>query len=169
MWRPFLFLLLLAAAPSVFAQTVIRHCVSSSGTPVFTDQPCAQMHALPAAPSAGATQPLQMCPRSADDLKERVAAAFRAHNANALAGLMQWRGYGQVEGVDDVRRLQRLVDQPLLGLDVQDDPMPPAPAVSAGPAPPAPRTLVVNTGEAPDGRSNDFPLVDDGGCLWLAP
>lgn len=174
MWRMIPLLLLLALAPGAHAQDVIRHCVSPGGTPVFTDQPCAQVHAIPAAPDGTPAAPLPTCPQTADALKSRVANAFLARDANALAGLMQWRGYGQGEGVADVRRLMQLVRQPLVSLQVVADGIPGEASRAAGsPASSGaqPDVLVVRTAAdatAP-GERRDFALVGDSGCLWLAP
>lgn len=183
--------LLLSLSPGhADAQEAIHHCVSANGTPVFTDQPCSSMHAsavTPAPPVAtGAVARRRMappsCPASAGDLRTRVGGAFATHDANALAGLMLWGGYGHAAATADVRRLDHLVGTPLLGIEDAPPPMPastPSPAplpASAGsaatPGPPAPPgALVLHLGGVGDDRDMNprFAIVSDAGCFWLSP
>ncbi len=169
------------AAPA--PQTTIHHCVGASGTPVFTDQPCASMDAVPA---TSRTDPLapgpptgpRTCPRDRGQLEQRVAAAFRARDANALAGLMLWRGYGERGAVRTVRDLADLMQWPFLGFagaaPATPSPamaglpplLPAAPATIAGP--PSPGMLTIRLGR-PEQPEVSFAVRSRAGCLWLEP
>jgi len=177
------FALLFAALPAAAsAQTAIHHCIGRSGNPVFTDQPCATMQASPvrASPTpegAPPAAPPMLCAASRDDLRQGVVEAFAQQDANRLAGLMLWKGYGHGAAVADVQALANLVRQPLLGIDF---PGGPAPAHSAGlpyypatvePASAAPSSpmLVLDVADrmGTGARQWHFDLVHRAGCLWL--
>lgn len=183
----------LATAPAA-AQTAIHRCVGAAGNPVFTDQPCAALHATPLArpaqPASASAEPTPavLCATSRDALQRAVSAAFANRDANRLAGLMLWGGYGQHAAVADIRALQRVMRAPLLdiGPAAESAGAPPSPAVadSAGSEPlvagtaaapvaiaPAPdNTLVLRMG-AGDGSGQPgemrFTVVRRFGCLWL--
>ncbi len=178
MWRGvFLFLLLMTTSSTALAQNTIHHCVSASGAPVFTDQPCANLDATPAATTDdthAAPSPLPLtCAQTVKALQQRVVDAFERHDANALAALMQWRGIHQRQGVADVTRLMTLVHQPLASIATQTDdppdqwPWSDAPVPATSPA----RVLIVQTGMSDTGMGGRtiFDIIDDSGCMWLAP
>ena len=149
----------LACLPTpAIAQTAIHHCVAPDGTPVFTDQPCASMGATkastaPTNPFApGPPTPPRACPKTLDALKKRVAEAFGAHNANALAGLMLWHGYGERGAVHTMRDLADLMQWSFLGF--ADDPMT--------------DTLSIKL-DRPDQPGASFAITSQAGCLWLQP
>jgi hypothetical protein len=189
MWLVALLLLGIPLASSAGAatQTHIHHCVSASGTPVYTDQPCSSMDAVPAVrtdhplATRRSTGP-RACPRDRAALAKRVAAAFRSGNVNALAGLMLWRGYAQRGAVRDVRQLGKLMHWPFLGIAQVARPPPAASATPpmAGlpplvPPPPtsAPRTsrrhaLTVQL-DRPTAPDVSFTIMRLDGCLWLQP
>lgn len=154
---PCLLLACLPATPAA-AQATIHHCVMSDGTPVFTDQPCPSMGATkastaPTDPFApGPPAPPRTCPKTMDALENRVAEAFRAHNANALAGLMLWHDYGERRAVHTLRDLADLMRGPFLGF--------------AGN--PALDTLSIKLGR-PDQPETSFAIANRAGCLWLQP
>jgi hypothetical protein len=177
-------LTLLAWALPAAAQNPIERCVGANGSPVFTDQPCAALQATALAPVAkprGDSQPLEpppiLCAATRDELRQSVIDAFANHDANRLAGLMLWNGYGHGDAVADIRALGALVKQPLLGLGPSRDP-PLAgsdsgsdPLASAASAPaPASNQLVLqmagNDGSG-DPRELRFDIVRHAGCLWL--
>jgi hypothetical protein len=173
------FALLLAALPAAApAQTAIHHCIGSNGNPVFTDQPCATMQASPvrASPSpegAPPAAPPMLCAATRDDLRQGVTEAFAQQDANRLAGLMLWNGYGRGAAIADIQALANLVRQPLLGIEF---PGGPAPADSAGtphpaeatPASSAPMLVLDVADRAGSGtRQWHFDLVQRAGCLWL--
>lgn len=194
-----LLLCLIARAGVAPAQTTIHHCVAGDGTPVFTDQPCSSLGATsvtPAAPgapghaSSGISFALIGCPADTQQLKSRISQAFAAHDANALAGLMLWHGYGRAAVHSYLRRLRALVDEPLMGIDggsppparepstvafdgmdmyteAQDDPA----AETSVPAPRVPDTLVLHLGGVGDDASHNpkFGVRVVADCVWLSP
>lgn len=191
-----LLLCLIAQAGVAHGQTAIHHCVADNGTPVFTDQPCSSLGATIAAPvapgrkSSGISFALAGCPADTQQLKTRISQAFAAHDANALAGLMLWHGYGRTAVHAYLRRLRTLVDKPLMGID--DGSPPPAresstvafdgmdmymdaqddrAAETSVPASRAPDTLVLHLGGVGDDASHNpgFDIRVVAGCVWLSP
>jgi len=179
--RPLLalvFLFALAGMLPVAAQTVIHRCVGADGNPVFTDQPCATLDATPVTrspatlPAAGPPAPVMLCASNASQLKRVVIEAFAERDANRLAAVMLWGGYGAHAAVTDIRALQNIMRQPLLSLSTE-----PAgedggdlPAASSSSAPPIPTALTVDTGagDDPDGvQVLRFDVLQRAGCLWL--
>ena len=148
------------------AQTPIHHCVGTDGHPVFTDQPCASMQATPApATSAPDTvtstrPPAVTCAADEDELRQAVIDAFASGDANRVAGLMLWAGYGEHAAVADIRGLAALMKRPLVDIQVPDA----SPGGSDAP------TLVVRSVAADGSGSTDetrFPIERHAGCLWL--
>lgn len=171
------------AAPAM--QTVIHHCVDADGTPVYTDQPCASMDAVPATSDVNPFAPRQSagprtCPRDRKTLKKRVADAFRTHDANALAGLMLWRDYSEFGAVRTVQDLADLMQWPFLGFGsasiatAQSIPtipeLPPlVPATTQNTTlPPPPDILTIRLGH-PEQPDVSFTITQRAGCLWLQP
>lgn len=176
--------LLVCSAPAA-AQTAIHHCVGENGQAVFTDQPCAAMHAVPSVPSVArdderATRPVPiLCAADRDALHRGIAEAFANHDANRLAGLMLWRGYGSRAAVADIRSLGNLVRRTLLDFGFPDDAddavsdaaytsddpyAQDAPTQAAAPS----NQLTLNTkGRSGDVRESRFTVVRRSGCLWL--
>jgi hypothetical protein len=172
------FLFALAGMLPVAAQTVIHRCVDANGNPAFTDQPCATLDATPVTrnpatpPVAGPPAPIMLCASNASQLKRVVVEAFAQRDANRLAAVMLWGGYGAHAAITDIRALQNIMRRPLLSLstepaDGDDGDLPAAPSSSV---PPIPTTLIVDTGggDAPDGvRVLRFDVLPRAGCLWL--
>ncbi len=184
-----LWLLLLAAAAPVRAQNPIHHCIGAHGNPVFTDQPCAALAATPggaAPPSASDDSgqpdapPALLCAATTAQLRQGVIDAFAQRDANRMAGLMLWNGYGRGAAVADIRSLALLMRRPLLDLQPSGsattaaDP-PPAGAASSGAAPAAdaatasPQLRLQLAGTDPSGSPRElrFDIVRRAGCLWL--
>ncbi len=197
-----LLLLLFLLPMSAAAQEGIHRCVGPDGNPLFTDQPCAALQATPVpdAPAATATHaitpqepampPPVLCAASVPELRQSVIDAFGRHDANRLAGLMLWAGYGREAVVADIRSLSELMQRPLLDVGEASEDTAPAPAqssdmgnlersmdsagVSTPPSapspPPADRQIVVRTA-ANDGsgvpHETHFAVVRRSGCLWL--
>ena len=183
--------LLVCAAPAA-AQTEIHRCIGADGNPLFTDQPCAALQATPVNPAvtaSTASQPAMappvLCAASLGQLRRNVIDAFASRDANRLAGLMLWGGYGRGAAIADIRSLGSLMKQPLLDVSPADDPAPsgsdppPAPTGSSadlfGSDPPvttpaARNQLVLHTA-GNDGSGNPrelrFEIVRRAGCLWL--
>jgi hypothetical protein len=133
---------------------------------VFTDQPCASLQATPAPASSAIGDapslrpPATTCAADVETLRAAVVDAFAHGDANRLAGLMLWAGYGEHAAVDDIRALAALMQRPLVGIDLPDD----------GSGDGAPSELVVRT--VPDEGSDDdgetrFVIEPRSGCLWL--
>lgn len=179
-------LILLTCAAPAAAQTEIHRCIGANGGAVFTDQPCAALQATPVSPGAqpgNATAPLAapppiLCATSPSELRQSVIDAFASRDANRLAGLMLWNGYGRGAAIADIRSLAELMKQPLLDADIPDGSAPAQAASSDAPfasdTPPAlPSTgsqLVLHTvGNDGSGgpRELRFDIVRQAGCLWL--
>lgn len=169
--RAAVLLLLLIALPGR-AQTPIHRCIGADGHPVFTDQPCASLQATPA-PTASAAlapslrPPAVTCALDTDELRQAVIDAFANADANRLAGLMLWAGYGTHAAVADIRALAALMRRPLVAIDA------PATGASTGEPPEsaiAAPELIVRTMPA-DGsgepRETRFAIERHAGCLWL--
>jgi len=173
-------LVLLARALPVQAQTEIHRCIGANGTAVFTDQPCANLQATPvssaatpALDAAPATPPPILCAASLGQLRQSVVDAFASRDANRLAGLMLWEGYGRGAAIADIRALGELMKQPLLDVDIPGD-NEPVPAASGNDpyavatAPPVDQLVLHtsgNAGAAP--REIRFGIARQAGCLWL--
>ncbi|MCX7513959.1 DUF4124 domain-containing protein [Frateuria hangzhouensis] len=160
-----LLLLALTALPG-HAQSPIYHCIAADGHPVFTDQPCSSLQAT-AAPATAASAsapslrpPAVTCAADVDALRGAVIDAFANADANRLAGLILWAGYGEHAAVADIRALAGLMRRPLVGIDLPDD----------GSASDGTAALVVRT-VPPDGSDDPgetrFAIERHAGCLWL--
>jgi len=196
-------ILLLWPANAV-AQDGIHRCVSADGHPLFTDQPCAALQATPVNQNRDAvatqtpstttlttpqTPPPVLCASSVSELRQSVIDAFASRDPNRLAGLMLWGGYGREAVVANIRSMNALMQQPLLGIGQGDDASPPPdphtisdidnldqsldsqqPAIPPPAAPVADRQIVVRTA-ASDGsgvpHETRFSVVQRSGCLWL--
>ncbi|MEI7035774.1 DUF4124 domain-containing protein [Fulvimonas yonginensis] len=164
-----LLLFLFLTAGSARAQTAIRRCVGADGHPVYTDQPCAALQATPA--PAGSTAvvpslrpPAVTCAADADELRQAAIDAFANRDANRLAGLMLWHGYGEHAAVADIRALAALMRRPLLDIGTDQG----ASDAAAEPAPSG--ELVVRTVAADgsgDTEQTRFAIERHAGCLWL--
>lgn len=179
-------LILLACAAPAAAQTEIRRCIGANGGAVFTDQPCAALQATPVSPNARSAQaasplaapPPILCAAGLGELRQSVIDAFASRDANRMAGLMLWDGYGRGAAIADIRSLAGLMKQPLLDVDI---PGGSAPAQAAGsdapfatdtqPIPPSgDHQLVLHTaGNDGSGSPRElrFDVVRRAGCLWL--
>jgi hypothetical protein len=179
-------IVLLAWATHAAAQNPIHRCIGANGSPVFTDQPCSAMQATSVnatvkSPDSIATAgpPPVTCAADVAELRKSVIDAFASHDANRLAGLMLWGGYGRGAAVADIRSLAATMRHPLLDLGPADEPDEPAQASSATdplasaaiPDAPAPaRQLVLHVGGSDsDGSPHElhFDIVRRSGCLWL--
>jgi hypothetical protein len=180
--------LLLRLTPAI-AQTEIHRCIGANGSAVFTDQPCAALQATPVSPvstSNSSTPPTApppiLCAANRGELRQSVIDAFTRHDANRLAGLMLWDGYGHGAAITDIRALTELMKQPLLDIDTPEAPIAAtsAPATAfiddpfAADTPPAPppandRLVLHTAGNDGDGSPHELRLdiVRQAGCLWL--
>lgn len=178
---PWLTCLLLAIVPArTGAQTAIHRCVGANGGPVFTDQPCAALQAVPVTAQHAPTDkserpstPAVLCAADADQLRRAVIDAFADADANRLAGLMLWRGTGDAAAVADIRDLAQAMRAPLLDIAMEPEAgiaATTAPGLSSALARPAGEVLVVRTAGR-DGSGQPyrlrFTVVRRFGCLWL--
>jgi hypothetical protein len=101
----------------------------------------------PLAPPA----PADACPASLQELSERLAGAIARHDANAIAGMLHWRGIGRAAASQRLRELRDLASGPLLSLEQGDG-------------------LLVRTGSNAAGgvREHAFGVEVDAGCWWLS-
>ncbi|WP_426702095.1 DUF4124 domain-containing protein [Rhodanobacter sp. Col0626] len=181
---------LVALASPAMAQTEIHRCIGANGGAVFTDQPCAALQAtsvtsaprVDALPSA--TPPPILCAASVSELRQSVIDAFASHDANRMAGMMLWNGYGRGAAIADIQSLTQWMKQPLVEVEMPGDPaaagtdheQPASAATSVDPftldIPPSPappgNQLVLHTAND-DGGARDlrFDIVHRAGCLWL--
>lgn len=158
------------AQPDLRGQPVHR-CVGGHGEIVFSGMPCAPGQAVdgtPVEPAGAAIAPAgASCPASREELRDRIANAIALHDANALAGLLRWRGVDATTAGGRLRVLRELVRRPLLALDA-DTGETDAPA-DAGHAGTDDDFLDVRTGGGPDGvREQHFGVNVEGGCYWLS-
>ncbi|KRE85524.1 hypothetical protein ASG75_08030 [Rhodanobacter sp. Soil772] len=176
-------LILLACAAPAAAQTPIHRCIGANGGAVFTDQPCAALQATSVSPGTRpgnatappAAPPPILCAASPGELRQSVIDAFANRDANRLAGLMLWDGYGRGAAIADIRSLAELMKQPLLDADLPNGSAPAQAASSDAPfatdAPPvspsADNQLVLHTAGSGDPRELRFDIVRQAGCLWL--
>ena len=179
-------LILLACAAPAAAQAPIHRCIGTNGGAVFTDQPCAALQATPVSPGTQpgnvtappAAPPPILCAAGPGELRQSVIDAFASRDANRMAGLMLWDGYGRGAAIADIRSLAELMKQPLLDVDIPDGSAPaqnastddPFAEAAAHPAPSAGDQLVLHTG-GNEGSGNPrelrFRIVRQAGCLWL--
>lgn len=189
-------LILWTLTSTLRAQTQIHRCIGANGGAVFTDQVCAALQATPVtavAPqssvSAISTPLPTLCSNTIDALRQSVIAAFAARNANRLAGLMLWDGYGRGAVIADIRSLNELMKQPLVDVDfaaadasagrttvtpdmggMSADPFAAQEAAAPPAAAAANNELVLHTaGNAASNDANErrFRIVRRAGCLWL--
>jgi hypothetical protein len=189
-------LILLTLASAARAQTEIHHCIGANGGAVFTDQPCASLQATPVtadAPQASTTSlstpPPTLCATSREALRQSVIDAFAVRNANRMAGLMLWNGYGRSSVIAAIRSLNELMKQPLLDVDIPDgeattpdapatadlagisaDPFAsPVPAALPPPMPGGDQLVLSTAGNDGSGSPHErrFAVVHRAGCLWL--
>jgi hypothetical protein len=179
------FILLIWTAPAV-AQNPIQRCIGANGSPVFTDQPCAALQAASLDPATKPSEsshspeppPTTLCAATLSELRQSVIDAFANHDANRLAGLMLWNGYGHGAAVTDIRALTALMQRPLLDLSPSRDSPPagdgssadPLAAATAPAPPPVSDQLVLHTaGSDGSGSPHElrFDIVRHAGCLWL--
>ncbi|MHB1057852.1 MAG: DUF4124 domain-containing protein [Rhodanobacter sp.] len=176
--------LLVRVAPAI-AQTDIHRCIGANGGAVFTDQPCAALQATPVTPAAVPTASAQpaapppvLCAANRGELRQSVIDAFASRDANRLAGLMLWDGYGRGAAITDIRSLAELMKQPLLDVDTPAGPATVAAPIddpfatsmpAAVPSPPNDQLVLHVAGNDDSGSPRElrFGIARQAGCLWL--
>lgn len=139
----------------------VHRCVGAHGEIVFSGLPCATETAAAAQSPVEDTSASAACPASPTELRRRIGAALARKDANALAGLIRWRGIGGGEAGSRLGELRQLAQRPLLAIEADGGaPDPSAPAADA---------LRVRTGSnEQDGvREHRFGVLLESGCYWL--
>ena len=172
------------------AQAQVHRCIGANGEPVFTDQPCgAQEPSIGRGDSANGIAPAvaggvtsnangvqsagtnAVCPRSPQALRERIALAFNSDDPNALAGLIDWRGYDRHSATNRMREFKQWLKQPLIGVELNGPPDPsgalPGDSDYAAPDPWSVTVLTQPRGEDFT-NSRNFGVMQRGGCWWLS-
>ncbi|PPU78020.1 hypothetical protein [Xanthomonas cucurbitae] len=122
--RPLLPLLalLLCLSPTVRVQAQeIRRCVTPDGQTLFTDRRCedvgAATRAPPALPRQGNTAPYRDgCPRRLSELVSLLQAAVDSRDVNRLSSLYLWSDQSDAAANQVLRRLEAIVQRPLLDI-----------------------------------------------------
>lgn len=107
----------LATAPA--AQAQVRRCELPTGQTIYTDRTCESIDAVeqresPSQPQLRSYRPA--CARGLRDLYFDVSAAIESQDVNRLASVYHWAGMSNRQGYDVMRRLQDIVDRPLVDL-----------------------------------------------------
>lgn len=170
----------LVAASALAQEPRIRRCIGADGEPVFTDRPCAAP--MPMAPAQGVDRArdagtptwapdvtTRTCPTSADELRDRVIAAFNARNAMTLSGLFLWDGHGGGSATAQLQQLARLVAEPLVAVDLGSAGM--RESRDDRPRTDDDRLLTIRSARemdrVPREAVSEFMLTSRNGCWWL--
>ncbi len=130
-----LFGLLVACSIAHAQDGRVHRCIGENGEPTFSDQKCSALKASvapePPASAAGRTGSsypstsqssapsiTQTCAISAEDLRDRVASAFKSGNAVGFSGLFLWDGFGQGSAIAPLRDLAALIREPLISINL---------------------------------------------------
>lgn len=189
------------SAPALARQGAIHRCTDRAGRPVFTDRRCADLDATPAprtptAPTVpGQPEPPPapaLCAADPAELRELVADALAADDANRLAGLVLWNGHDRHDVITRITELAALTRQPLLDLRLDQgvrivrapaaaalydasrplaDVLRDTPSSTAGQDTAAQQLTLVTGPLDADGRGTPtrFALTRQSGCVWLLP
>ncbi|HEY3520590.1 MAG TPA: hypothetical protein VGK80_06055 [Rhodanobacteraceae bacterium] len=171
------------------AHAQVHRCMGANGEPAFTDQPCGtQEPSVGVADSANGVAPADTgvtnnadgaqsagtnaaCPRSPQALRERIALAFNGDDPNALAGLIDWRGYDRHGANARMREFEHWLKEPLIGVEFIGPPDPsgalPGDADYTAPDPWGVTVLTQPHGEDFT-QSRNFGVMQRGGCWWLS-
>ncbi|WP_188310292.1 DUF4124 domain-containing protein [Arenimonas fontis] len=109
-------------APAAAADGVHR-CLDPRGQPVYSDQPCEHLGALPRVrPGAGMDADIGKvgppeCARSPERLLEGVRAALETRDVNRLASYYHWAGTSAGGARFLMDELEALVRRPMMALD----------------------------------------------------
>lgn len=109
------------------ASNELNRCIGSDGTSIFTDKKCADVGAIerhdppPVAGNIGnGVSRLQAnaCARKPEDLLHGIESAIQASDVNQIAAFYHWPGVSADGSVAIFKRLQALIDRPLLSIDL---------------------------------------------------
>ncbi len=131
--RPIILLLLLLLpllaliAWPAHAGNGLNRCLGADGTSIFTDRNCADIGAvervepLPLPGNLGDDNGqlgINGCARNPGDLLRGLKSALDAGDVNRLAAFYHWPGVSTAASIAILKRLQALVDHPLLSVDL---------------------------------------------------
>lgn len=170
------------------AQAQIHRCIGAQGEPVFTDQPCGsaelsvavatgsldhddQTGAANTASATGSTPIAATCPRSPQQVRDRIAVAFNDNNPNALAGLFDWRGFSHAGADAQLKDFSRWLKHPLVGVQFSGaaDPSGAQPDdLDYTPSAPSGLTVLTQISGEPVPAARSFAMTEKGGCWWLS-
>lgn len=119
-----------------------------------------------------------LCAATFSELRQSVIDAFANRNANRMAGLMLWNGYGSEAAVANIRSLASLMQQPLLDAgppsdadkDADEDAESSSNDHSGVVPPPSGGEIVLHlagNGGSGSPRELHYGVVRRYGCLWL--
>ena len=125
---PFLLLLMIVVyARPAYAGNGLNRCIGSDGTSIFTDQKCEDIGAVQRADPAPLAGNLgnrfsrlgaNACARKPEDLLNGIQSAINAGDVNQIAAFYHWPGVSSIASVEVFQRLQRLVEHPVLSIDL---------------------------------------------------
>jgi len=124
-----LLLLFAACVSSRVASAQVHTCTMPDGRPLYTDQKCEALGAVPrqqppapstgARGSAGSTGDRKYsggCQRTLQDLAFELRSAIDAADANRLSGIYYWVGVSDDAAVTVMDRLDKIAHRPLLDI-----------------------------------------------------
>ena len=123
----FLLLMLMSSAQSAHASNGLNRCIGSDGISIFTDQKCEDIGAVQRtdpAPVAGnmgngfSRLQANACARKPGDLLRGVQNAINAGDVNQVAAFYHWPGVSSAASLQIFQHLQRLVEHPVLSIDL---------------------------------------------------
>lgn len=170
------------------AKAQIHRCIGAQGEPVFTDQPCGSgelsadaasgslartdpANATSTAPASSGTRIAATCPRSPQQVRDRISVAFNDDDPNALAGLFDWRGFSHQSADARLKDFSRWLKHPLVGVQFSGaaDPSGAQPGdADYTPSDPSGLTVLTQMPGEPAPETRSFGMVERGGCWWLS-
>lgn len=152
--------------------TDVHVCIGAHGETVYSGRACSTLGATVAPSYSGNQLWNHGCAASADDLLDRVAAAFDSRDVNMLGGLFLWQGFGTRNAYRHMRKLGEMLEQPLAGLDlIASNPWRGHNGYYRNLPDPKPTNLTIwlaDHSSANGPSEHRFPLVQRDGCTWLS-
>ncbi len=149
---------LLLSGASVAEDGAVRRCIGPDGRKVFTDRRCEDAvvgGAADAVPAGAAPVRAGDCADSPEDVRNRLARAWRNDNPIELSGLILWDGHGAQAARAELQALATQLREPLLAAELE-----PFDAESA--------ELTVRAGTQTT-WTRTWRLQRVHGCWWLMP
>ena len=122
-----LLLMIVDCARPAYAGNGLNRCIGSDGTSIFTDQKCEDIGAVQRADPAPVAGNLgngfsrlraNACARKPEDLLYGIESAINAGDVNQIAAFYHWPGVSSAASVGIFQRLQRLVEPPVLSIEL---------------------------------------------------